>query len=145
MKLRIYENKDLLEDEIIINCSERNSKIERLASIISTQYISILGKKPGGEYVLNIDDIYYFESVDNHMFAYVERDVFEINYKITDLTELLKTTSFIQTSRTLILNISKIIKIKTLVNGRISATLKNKEEMIITRVYANEFKRKLKE
>lgn len=56
---------------------------------------------------------------------------------------MLSRTSFIQIARTIILNINKIEKVSTLVNGRISAVLVNSERMIITRVYAHAFKQKL--
>ena len=56
---------------------------------------------------------------------------------------MLKRTSFIQTARTIILNINKIEKVSTLVNGRISAVLVNGEKMIITRVFSHSFKNKL--
>ena len=46
---------------------------------------------------------------------------------------------------TIILNIRKIKKVTTLVNGRILAQLNNGEKMIITRVYAQNFKQKLVE
>ncbi len=57
---------------------------------------------------------------------------------------MLSHTAFLQTSRTIILNLNKINKIKTMVNGRIMAELLNNEKMIITRVYANSFRDKLK-
>ena len=50
---------------------------------------------------------------------------------------------FVQISRTVILNIDKINRVSTLVNGRILAVLINKEKQIITRAYAHEFKQKL--
>ena len=56
---------------------------------------------------------------------------------------MLSRTSFIQIARTIILNINKIEKVSTLVNGRISAVLVNSERMIITRVYAHAYKQKL--
>jgi DNA-binding LytR/AlgR family response regulator len=42
------------------------------------------------------------------------------------------------------LNLSKINKIKAMVNGRILAELVNGEKMIISRLYASNFKNKLK-
>ena len=72
-----------------------------------------------------------------------EKEVYEVNYKIQELVDMLKRTSFIQTARTIILNINKIEKVSTLVNGRISAVLVNGEKMIITRVFSHSFKNKL--
>ena len=76
---------------------------------------------------------------------YVEKNVYEVNYKLQELTVMLAKTSFLQVARTIILNINMIDHVSTLVNGRIGAVLVNGEKMIITRVYAREFKKKLME
>lgn len=143
MKLQIEQIKDLDETEILIKCSEVDSKINKIANYIRTSYITINAKLDNEQYILALDDIFYFEAVENKVFAYVEKNVFEVNYKIQELVELLSRTSFIQTTRTVILNIDKIEKVSTLVNGRISAILTNGEKMIINRVYAHAFKHKL--
>ena len=137
MKLEIYEIDDLEETQILIKCQKIDYKINRISDFIKTSYITINGKLNGEHYVLNLDDIYYFEAVD--------KEVYEVGYKLQELVDMLVKTSFIQVSRTVILNINKIEKVSTLVNGRISAFLVNQEKMIITRVYARDFKKKLSE
>ena len=145
MKIRVDENSELSEIEVVINCPSNNDQVNKIIQILSTNYYNIIGKKDGDNYVLNLDDIFYFEAVDNHVFAYCEKDIHEVTYKIQELTDMLNQTYFIQTSRTIVLNIKKIKKVTTLVNGRILAVLNNNEKMIITRVYAQKFKAKLKE
>ena len=145
MKIRVDENSELSEIEVVINCPSNNDQVNKIIQILSTNYYNIIGKKDGDNYVLNLDDIFYFEAVDNHVFAYWEKDIYEVTYKIQELTDMLNQTYFIQTSRTIVLNIKKIKKVTTLVNGRILAVLNNNEKMIITRVYAQKFKAKLKE
>jgi response regulator receiver protein len=145
MKLQIDEIPTIEETEIIIRCQKVDNKINRISNYLRTNYITIVGKLEGENYVLNLDDIYYFEAVENRVFAYVEKEVYEVNYKLQKLTELLERTSFIQTARTIVLNINKINRVSTLVNGRIGAVLVNGEKMIITRAYAHDFKRKLSE
>lgn len=143
MKLEIKTVPDIEETEISIHCKEIDSKINKIANYIRTSYITIQGKLDGESYVLNLDDIFYFEAVENHVFAYNEKNVYEVGYKLQELVEMLARTSFIQTARTVILNIDKVEKVKTLVNGRISAELINGEKTIITRVYSSTFKNKL--
>ena len=143
MKLQIDEVSNLEETEIFIKCKKIDDKIHKISNYIRTSYITINGKLDGETYVLNLDDIFYFEAVENRVFAYVEKNVYEVNYKLQELTKILARTSFIQVARNIILNINKIEKVSTLVNGRISAVLINNERMIITRVYARAFKQKL--
>ena len=138
MKLQIEQIPTLEETEILIKCKEVDSKINKIANYIRTSYITLIGKIDGEQFVINLDDIFYFEAVENKVFAYVEKEVYEVNYKIQELVDMLKRTSFIQTARTIILNINKIEKVSTLVNGRISAVLVNGEKMIITRVFSHQ-------
>lgn len=145
MKLQIDEIPTIEETEIIIRCQKVDNKINRISNYLRTNYITIVGKLDGENYVLHLDDIYYFEAVENRVFAYVEKEVYEVNYKLQKLTELLERTSFVQTARTIVLNINKINRVSTLINGRIGAVLVNGEKMIITRAYAHDFKRKLSE
>jgi len=143
MKLTVEERPEISETEITIKCQKKDEKIEKIVEVISTYFINVIGKKDGENYRLNLEDIYYFEAVENRVFAYVEKDVYEVNYKILELEELLKNTSFLRVSRTVILNILKIEKVSTLVNGRILAILLNKEKMIISRAYSKDFRNKL--
>ena len=144
MKIKVITGLEYVEPVIEIKCHEVTKEIENVVNTINKLMINITGKKDGETFILKLDDIYYFEAVENHVYAYLESDVYEVEYKVADLNDLLMSTTFIQTSRTTILNISKINKIKSIVNGRILAELDNKEKMIISRLYANAFKNKLK-
>ena len=144
MKIEVIIEKEQTEKLIKIYCSEVTQEVEKIISTLKNIDSSVIGKKENENFVLKIEDIYYFEAVENKVFAYLEEDVYEVSYKIAELNDLLKESSFIQTARTVILNLDKIQKIKSMVNGRILAVLNNGEKMIITRVYANEFKNKIK-
>lgn len=143
MKLIIKKDEKQKEPIITIHYATQDEKMTKLIEIINNFYLTIVGKLDNEDYILNLDDIYYFEAVDNRVFAYSLDKVYEVSYKILELTSLLKETPFLQTSRTVILNISKITKVSQLVNGRMLAMLDNKEKIIISRAYAQNFKRKL--
>ena len=145
MKIKIDENSKYEDIEVIINCNKKDDRINRIVKAIETNSYNIIGRIDNEEYILELNDIYYFEAVDNRVYAYCEKEIYEVNYKILELSDLLSNTFFLQTSRTIVLNIKKIHKVKTLVNGRILAVLDNGEKSIITRVYAQNFKQKLKE
>ncbi len=145
MKIKVEENSNVSEVEVLITCKEVDDEVNRIVKTLETIAFTIIGKANGEKYVINIEDVYYFEAVDNHVFAYCEKEIYEVSYKIQELMELLSRTYFIQVSRTVIVNIKKIKKVNSLVNGRILAVLNNSEKMIITRVYAQKFKQKLKE
>lgn len=145
MKIRVEERSNASEIEVLITCPKVDDEVNRIVKTLETITFTVIGKANGEKYVINIEDIFYFEAVDNHVFAYLEHEIYEVNYKIQELMDLLSRTYFIQVSRTIVLNIKKIKKVTSLVNGRILAVLNNNEKMIITRVYAQKFKQKLKE
>lgn len=145
MKLKVEEIKDITDVEIIIKCPEKNKHIEELIAAINTHFTNLMGKKDGENFVINLENIYYFEAVENRVYAYEAESVYEVPYKIQELVDSFGSTSFLQSSRTMILNISKISKIKSLVNGRIMAQLDNGEKTIITRVYAQNLKKRIKQ
>ena len=144
MKLKIVENSNLDEDIVIIECKKITDDVKSICEYIENYGLNIIGKLDGSKYFLSLNDIFYFEAVDNHVFAYTKDLVYEITYKINELNELLSKSSFMQISRTIILNIDKIKKVSTLINGRILAVLENGEKQIITRAYAYNFRQKLK-
>lgn len=144
MKVKIVENSNLDEDIVTIECKKITDDVKSICEYIENYGLNIIGKLDGSKYFLSLNDIFYFEAVDNHVFAYTIDLVYEITYKINELNELLSKSSFMQISRTIILNIDKIKKVSTLINGRILAVLENGEKQIITRAYAYNFRQKLK-
>lgn len=58
------------EDEIIIRYKVMTKKVEDIIEYVSTQVPPILGSIDKEQYILFHNDIYYFESVDNTVFAY---------------------------------------------------------------------------
>lgn len=143
MKVKVELVKGLEEPEVTIRCSEHSEQINTIVDFLESIKVTLIGKKENEKFVLNLNDIYYFESVENRTFAYTLNDVYEISFRIYELVDIYKNSSFIQVSKACVVNINYIKKISTLVNGRILAVLENGEKMIITRVYASEFKRKL--
>lgn len=144
MKVIIEEDQKINEPTITIRCAHTDQKINRLVEIINSYYLTLTGKINNEEYVLKLDDIFYFEAVDNRVFAYTSDKIYEVTYKITELNEMLKDTSFLQIARTVILNIGKIERISKMVNSRLLAILTNQEKIIISRAYAQNLKQKLK-
>ena len=143
MKVKIIENPEIQEDLVTIECKNTTPEILSLSNYIENYGMSIVGKNNGEKVFINIKDIYYFEAVDNRVFAYTKDLVYEVNYKIQDINVLFSKLYFTQISRTIVINIDIIQKVSTLINGRILAVLINGEKQIISRAYAHEFKNKL--
>ena len=143
MKVKIVENPLIQEDLVTIECKNVTPEILSLSDYIENYGMSIIGKYEGEKVFINLKNIFYFEAVDNKVFAYTKDLVYEVNYKIQDINILFNKLYFVQISRTIVINVDIISKVSTLINGRILAVLVNGEKQIISRAYAHEFKNKL--
>lgn len=137
MKLYIKEGLPIQEPEIHIKCKKIDDRlqvvIDRLQ--LSTQTVTV--KKDSAIHKLALEDIYYFESVDDKVFACCEVDVYETSYKLYEIEEQVSEFSFARISKSVIVNINMIQSIKPQLNGRFEAMLSNNERQIVSRHYVS--------
>lgn len=105
--------------------------------------LSIMGRSDKGVARILSKDILYIETVDDKTFAYTLTDVFRLEYSLATLSEMLDDISFFRCSKSMILNIDKVEKLKSLPSNRIDATMQGGEHIIISRTYASDFRRRL--
>lgn len=144
MKIKIIENPSIQEIEIHILCKENNEYVKRLTECLTEKQITITGRIENEYVKISSNDIYYFESVDNRTYIYCEKNVYQSNMKLYELEEKLSGTRFARINKSCIMNIRKLEKVKSQINGRLLATLYNGEKLIINRSYVPDVKRKLK-
>lgn len=88
------------------------------------------------------DKIYYIESVDKRSYVYTKENCYETKYRLYELEEVLS-ANFFRCSKAMIINLRKIKSVKGELNGRMNAELLNGEQIVISRAYVKELKRKL--
>lgn len=143
MKLLIDQSPDNEEVEITIKCGIIDAALEQLIAQIRLYSFSVAAKKDGRTYSVGLNDIYYFESVDNRTFLYTEHEVYECDLKLYALEQQLTKTDFVRVSKACILNIKRLKSVCALLNGKMEAELDNAERVIINRHYVEALKRKL--
>ena len=99
-------------------------------------------RKDNSTKILKIEDICYFESVDEQTFVYTQEDVYSCQKKLYEAEEILSDTSFVRISKSCILNIDYLESVRALLNGKLEGTLSNDERVIINRHYVPAFKKK---
>lgn len=70
MKLFIEQSDSCEEAQIHIKCGMIDENLQQIINVIQMKMFSISGSRDGAVYQLSLDEIYYFESVDNKTFAY---------------------------------------------------------------------------
>ena len=140
VKLRLEENISQKELEVLVKYAVMDEEVERLISLIRAADIRVKCKYDGQEKYVNASDIYYIESVDKKTFVYGEKEVYQTDFRLHELEEMLQNAGFTRISKSCVLNIHILDTIKPLLNSRLEATLQNGERVFVTRKYLGSIK-----
>ena len=94
-------------------------------------------------YCIPLSDVYYAEAVDNRLYIYTEKNVYELKLKLYTFEENYCSGEFFRCSRTAVVNLMRVSYLRPGLNGRLSARLTNGEDIIISRKYVNALKARL--
>lgn len=140
MKILIEESPDNDDAELIIKCKSVNDEIQRIIDFIKLSDEKIIGFLNGDSYVVDPIKILYFESVDKKTFMYTEDKVYEISLRLYEIEKKMSKYDFFRSSKSTIINISRIKKLSHKFNGKLEATLDNDEKILISRQYVSVIK-----
>lgn len=143
MKITIEELAPGEEEEIIIRCDTMNDELMKLVKTMKQGNQKMNLYNEGEIFFLPPEDIYYFESVDQKVFAYGEQSVYETKSKLYELEMELPAKDFLRATKSTIINLNKIKSIAPAFGGRFEALLRNGERVIISRQYVSDLKEKL--
>lgn len=132
------------EDELILRYKRLNEEVEAVLSFMNAPKKKLIGYKDDAQIVIDYADILYAESVDRKVFVYTKEDIYRTEFTLAALEEVLSTINYFRCSKSMLINIDKIVQLKSLASNRIDATLVNGEHVIISRTYAMEFRKILK-
>jgi len=134
MDIQIIEHiKEKLQ--VVIKCQQIDDEIMRLKYHIEMFDKKLQAKRENEWCFVNLLDVLYFESVDNRTFLYTKDDVMEIKQRLYELEIILSNKDFIRTSKSQIINITKVKSLRPEINRTILATMCNGEQLFISRKY----------
>ena len=141
MKVRIENIIKSEEELVLIRCYKVNDEVSELVDFIRARDGLVSGYEASQIFQIALRDIYYFEGVDNKVYAYLKSQVYEIKRKLYELEEDYRKMRFLRCSKSVLVNLMKIESVKPALNGRFAAKLLNGEEIIISRQYVPEVKK----
>ncbi len=94
------------------------------------------------KYLLNIDSIYYIDLIDKNTFIFTKDDCFESPLWLYQIEELLN-EDFIRASKSTLFNMQHIKSLKADIGSRVIVYLDNGDQILVSRKYAKEFKKRL--
>ena len=140
MKVCIKRISDKENECLIIECVEVTSDIESIRSYALTKGTTLTGNLDERIYKFNLSDVFYFEAIDERVFAYTKSRSYELKTRLYTLENQYKDKNFIRCSKSFIINLMKLDSISPALNGRFTAHMKNGEKIIISRQYVPELK-----
>lgn len=143
MKITIQDLPEGAEEEIIIRCRGMDEQLLKLVYALRSGREKLTVSKEEKLFRILPSSVYYFESVDNRVFAYLEKDVYETKLKLYELEVRLYGTDFFRASKSTIINLTKVESLSPAFNGRFEAAMKNGEKLIVSRQYVPSLKEKL--
>ena len=141
MQVNIIENADTKEIFAEIHCREITAEVNRLKAHIENYAVRIKGEYEKEAVYVDLKDILYFESVDSKTFIYTKERVLTAELRLYEIEKRLSEKNFFRCSKSVVVNIGKIVRLKPEISRNIIATLDNGEAVIISRRYVSELKR----
>ena len=105
MKVSVIRPSSDEEDEIIFRCHTLSDDMDRLIHRLRYGEIKFAGYDEHGICTIAASDIYYFEAVDNKVFAYCKQSVYEVKERLYQLEEVIEELPFMRISKSMIVNI----------------------------------------
>lgn len=144
----LIETSEVEEPIITIHCKEPNAEILKLQQTIQ----EVLLKKPkisfyqdGKEYYFPIDQILFFETDGNTVYAHTSDHLYKVKERLYELEQLLP-TSFLRISKSTILNTHHVYSIeRNLTSYGLVEFYKSHKKVYVSRFYYKTLKQKLEE
>lgn len=141
LKRKIQDKKD---EAVILQYAEWTKQFQDIRDYILGQGKQITGYGEEKEmYQIPVADILYFEAVGELVFAYTKDKVYEIKMRLYQIEENLMDDKMVRGAKSFVVNIRHIRSVRPALNGRLYATMKNGEEILISRQYAKEVTKRI--
>ena len=143
MKISINVEEEIKDIEVVISCSRLTPEIEKVLATLRRMERQLLVKKGEETYILDVSKVIYLESVDRRTFVYTRENVYESGFKLYELEQQLEECGFFRASKSCVAALRYIRSLKTDVNRKIKVTMENGEQIMVSRQYAEELRKKL--
>ena len=143
MKIEIDINDKYADTEVAIRAPRLTQDIERLVALMRMIDMQIGVTKDGETFLLDANKILYIEAVERKTFVYTEGEMYESELRLYEIEQQLLERDFLRVSKQSIVNLRQIKSLRADINRKIRVTLSNGEQIVVSRMYSDELRRKL--
>lgn len=118
-------------------------EVEKIVSLMRMVDMQIAVRKGEETVLLDANRILYVEAVERNTFVYTTEEVYESDFKLYEFEQQLSERDFIRVSKQGLLNLKQVKSLRADINRKIRVTLQNGEQIIVSRMYADELRKRL--
>lgn len=141
MNVSIRKISDQSAERVVIECVEMTKDVEDIRDYARSKGITLSGILNKRIYNLELSSIFYFEAVDEKLFAYTIDNVYEVKARLYEIENAYLDKHFMRCAKSFVINMMLIDSISPALNGRFMAHMKNGENIMISRQYVSIFKK----
>lgn len=143
LKINIIVDPEIADTQITVSCSRLTPEIEKMMATLRMMEKKLTASKAGEIYLLDIAEIIYVDTIERKTFVYTKKDVYESSLKLYELEQQLCEYGFFRAGKSCLVQLKYIKSLKMDLNRRIKVTLENGEQIMVSRQYADELKKRL--
>lgn len=143
MKIEILVDEGAEDLGISITCRQLTPKVEKILATLRMMERQLVATRDGETYLLDLAQVIYMESVDRKCFIYTADAVYESDWKLYEMENQLEEYGFLRVSKSFLIHLEKIQSLRADLNRRIRITMSNGEQIMASRQYAEELKKRL--
>lgn len=143
MKIEINIDAEITDTQITVSCRQLTPEIEKLMATLRMMDKKLTASKDGEIYLLDIAGIIYVETTERRTFVYTKSEVYESSLKLYELEQQLCDYGFFRAGKSCLVQLKYIKSLKMDINRRIKVTLENGEQLMVSRQYADDLKKRL--
>lgn len=143
MKVTVNVDEKNKETKVTISCEKITPAIENIFAMLQMLNQQLSVTKDGENYLLDVNEICYIETLERKTFVYTEKSIYESKLKLYEMEELLCKSGFLRVSKSCLVHLRFIQSIKKDVERKLRLTMKNGEQVMVSRQYADGIKKRL--
>ena len=143
MKITVNVDEKLDDTEIKISCKLVTPDVENMVAMLQMMNQQLAVTKENENYLLAVSKILYIEALERKTFVYADENVYESKLKLYEMEEKLCHSGFLRVSKSCLVHLKFIKSIRNDVERKLRLTLENGEQIMVSRQYADEIKKRM--
>lgn len=143
MKITILTDETVTDTEISITCRTMTPELEKIIATLRILDRQVTARKGEETFMLDAASIFYIDIADKKTFIYTASEVYDTEMRLYELETLLEKVGFLRVGKSCILNLKHIRSLRADLDRRIKVTMENGEQLMVSRQYAQELKKRL--